>query len=792
MNKGLLIIFIVLCCCLNGIAQKAVSGRVIDANTREPLSNVSVKTVKTGQVILLTISSSNGEFSLNLPDRLKDSVVLELSHVGYAKKSIELNSQHALGDIMLSVTSESLNEATASAKAIQPIRIDPEKIAYSVTSDGLAKAETVLEMLKRVPLVEVRDDRDILVNGTGTVITINNREHPLLQTNPELYLQSLPATTVTTVEVYTNPSARFNTSARINLVIKEQLKNTYSGQIMLSVNQLGTTSLRSSYGISRGKFASQLILSGTAAHMSKSESWGFRKNYLNGTIENHSYSNKQKWNIPYTGSYTASYELSKQSLFYLSLSAQGNEPLSPSGGKSDYLSQASDGTTLNHYTIDNSTESRSPTYAIKANYQYSFTSNPDRLFTFSYACSITNSNTESINKYEGIVNYPDRREDRNATTNNNEHTLQTDYVHPAKWGKLESGLKYIRRNNSSASEFYRYPVNTPVLDPLLSNQLAHKENVGIAYLSYSRTFGKYFVMLGGRMEYSDVTLEKQNAEPFSRDFFRPVPMVSITRMMGSMSRISLSYMMSSQKPAMYQLDPAVEKRTATTYFKGNPDLKSMVRHKLSAGFSSVIGKLSINTILSYTRSLDGITLYSYLTPADELFITYNNAEQGHNFGFSTYESVSLFRGMTLNVSGSLAYTYIKNSLTDSVNNGWEYGLTPSLVYMIKNKWTFRLGGGYNTGNISMQSIQKGYFSNSFSTIFSPNNHWTFAVEILNPFTPTTKMVSQTYGENYYSENTSKRNTFNILLRVAYRFWGNVQVKQNKRNIVNDDVYSGSR
>ena len=86
------------------------------------------------------------------------------------------------------------------------VKSDIDKIEYNISDDPDSKSNTMLEMLRKVPLVTVDGDETIKVNGSSSFkVYVNGRPNNMMSNNPKEVLKSLPANSVKRVEVITKP-----------------------------------------------------------------------------------------------------------------------------------------------------------------------------------------------------------------------------------------------------------------------------------------------------------------------------------------------------------------------------------------------------------------------------------------------------------------------------------------------------------------------------------------------------------------------------------------------------------
>ena len=77
--------------------------------------------------------------------------------------------------------------------------------------DPDSKSNSVLEMLRKVPLVTVDGEDNIKVNGSSSFkIHVNGKPNNMMSNNPKEVLKSMPANTIKYIEVITSPGAKYD------------------------------------------------------------------------------------------------------------------------------------------------------------------------------------------------------------------------------------------------------------------------------------------------------------------------------------------------------------------------------------------------------------------------------------------------------------------------------------------------------------------------------------------------------------------------------------------------------
>ena len=120
--------------------------------------------------------------------------------------------------------------------AVKPlIKAEADKTTYSIAEDPDSRTYTLLEMLRKVPLVTVDGEDNVKVNGQSSFkIYMNGRPSNMFSNNPKEVLRSIPASMIKKVEVITDPGARYDAegvSGILNIVTKGAEFEGYNASI---------------------------------------------------------------------------------------------------------------------------------------------------------------------------------------------------------------------------------------------------------------------------------------------------------------------------------------------------------------------------------------------------------------------------------------------------------------------------------------------------------------------------------------------------------------------------------
>ena len=136
---------------------------------------------------------------------------------------------------------KSLDGVTVTAQR-QLIKQEIDRIGYDVQADEDSKTENVLDMLRKVPMVTVDGQDNITVNGSSSFkVYVDGKPNVMFSSNASMIFKSMPAVAVKSIEVVTNPGAKYDAegaSGVLNIVLNKQLTggdsasmNSYSGTL---------------------------------------------------------------------------------------------------------------------------------------------------------------------------------------------------------------------------------------------------------------------------------------------------------------------------------------------------------------------------------------------------------------------------------------------------------------------------------------------------------------------------------------------------------------------------------
>ncbi|HCN84357.1 MAG TPA: TonB-dependent receptor, partial [Sphingobacteriaceae bacterium] len=428
----------------------SLKGIAIDSVTNKPAEYVTI-TLKNNakQVIRTAATKADGFF--NFEKLVPGKYTLSVISIGYRPKTIPVdltdNTKQAieLGNIFISPQNNQL--AAVSITGSRPIvKQEIDRISYDLEADPESKGSTVMEMMRKVPMLSVDGDDNVLLKGNSNYkIFINGKPSSMMERNAKDILKTMPASSIKNIEVIFSPSSKYDAEGIggiINIVTTRKIDNGYNGS--LNVNEqfpVGGPGAGGTFTFKQGKFG---ISSLGGINFSNSPLVTSANSRLTtgspATTLSQSFSKESDNNNGYAGT-NFSFEIDSLNL----ISGQFNYNGSRITGSSNQISKLDNGSGLTQdYDLSGNNTAHGKGADGALNYQLGFKSDKTRLLTFSYQ-NIWYENNQ-LNSID-ISNPPDYQQTNEGSSS--EQTVQIDYVHPVKKVMIEAGLKEIIRNNKS-------------------------------------------------------------------------------------------------------------------------------------------------------------------------------------------------------------------------------------------------------------------------------------------------------------------------------------------------------
>ena len=785
-----LLIFCALLSTTLGFAQElSISGFVDDAQG-EPVTYANVLLMKAQDSTIVNGVSTN-EQGFFLFDKLsQDNYLVKFSFLGFKDvyQSVELTENIDLGTVVLEEDSEQLDEINIIARK-PTLKKEADRLVFNIESTALIEGN-MMQVLKSTPGILVLDN-SIQVKNTTPTVYINDKKVHL--TNDELaqLLEGSSASNIKSVEVITNPSAKYDaeSGAVINIVMSKNLITGYRGNVFGNYTQ--GVFPRYDAGMSHF-FKNEKIdffANYTYSHDKINRDQDNTVNYLdqnnqitdifNSRINRNTWSNTHNFNFNFDYSIDDSNTLSLSSnmlvMPYFKYLVRNN---------TDILDGAQN---LDSYLFtDNASNDKKHNLGFDLDYVHKFKKAGERISANAHYT------TFDYNRDQNVLSNYFAADDTflQATafrTDNNQHTNiftgQLDYVLPlSDTSVFEVGAK--TSNIQSESDITQFDINNGVetVDVNNTNAFDYDETIFAGYINYSKDWEKLSLSLGLRAEQTNIIgVSVLDNVTNKQDYLEWFPTASLSYTFSDNFSLYTNYKRSIQRPDYQNLNPFQFFLNDFTIVSGNPALQPILTDHAVIGSSfykyfavEAYYKISKNNIYELPRQDNSSNTITYLP-----FNFDNTREFGFDFlanfyvtnKWSVYAVTSFyniqdnaeFDGVNVKQDQWSNYSILQNDFTFLKDGSLNASLT--MLYVGKNIQGYRI---IEDRIVSMLSISKSLWNNKAVLSLS-------AEDLFNTqdFDETTRYLNQS--------SSSRIDIDNRFVKLGFRYkFGNTNLETNQR------------
>lgn len=585
------------------------------------------------------------------------------------------------------------------------VKMTTDKMTYNVQQDADAKTMTLLDMLRKVPMVNVDGQDNVSVKGSSNFkVYVDGKPNQMFQNNFSQVAKSVPASMVQSIDVITSPGAKYDaegTTGVLDIKLVHQsgqpnsdCDNCYNGNVELALGNKGERA-NAYIGGQHGK------LTYSAMGMFAWQDFGnlkvtntrLQQTSLGESLQTTDVEFKQKHPFSF-GNFTLGYALDSLSTINVSAGVNGgytNQNMQPrnsfSGGP--YGNGFS-------YVYNSSQRNRFMGANASADYQRWLNADHTSSLTLSYLFDYNPARNRTWNLYNNVsgvtgLTLTDLFSD--SRTWGTSHTGQADLTLDLGKGQtLETGTKFISRRNKSDSRLYDIVDGNDVLNDAGSMLYRNLQSIVAGYAQYKLTKEKYNARLGLRYEHTfeSVKYAEHSDRNFHKDYGNLVPSGSIGYNITPMSNLGLTYTMRISRPGISQLNPYTDRTDPTALTYGNPSLAVVKSHNVTLAYNFFTPKVMFNVSLSHDYIGNEIENYQFVDADNKYNSTYANNGKSRNTYVDAFVRWAACKNSTLMLSGNVSYGDWKAKELGYHNWGWSgnayVGLEQQLPLKIKGSF----------------------------------------------------------------------------------------------------------
>lgn len=553
-----------------------ITGTVVDAADGSPIPYATTVAISNTdqKVISGTTTDENGEFSLSSTSA---DISIEISFIGYEKNKITefalRNSAVALGKVTLSQNSESLDEVSVVAEK-STVEFKLDKRVFNVGKDISSSGMGALDVLNNVPSVNVDLEGAITLRGNSGVQILINGKPSVLADEQSNALGTLTADMIESIEVITNPSAKYEaegTSGIINIILKKEEKKGFNGSASINTGVPHNHSIGVSLNQRTEKF-NFFTQFGAGYRSLPRYSESTNHNLTDNTMvksDGVSYRNENFYNITLGADYYLN------DLNMITLSGNFAYEIETPDGETHFDLYDSIGQLYSSYDRIETTNATNPKYQYDLQYKKQFKNNEDHTLLFSTLGRFFGKDQSSdfINEYSYGPEYASNQQTE-TDFYQADYTYKLDYTNPITDAfTLEAGAQYQITDVGNDYAVYDQQGTDWVLDSSLTNNFEYNQKVFGVYATGSYEGEKWGLKLGLRLENTDLqTVQATTNESNSQYYTNFFPTVHTSYKISQRFSLQAGYSRRIFRPRLWDLNPFFNIQNNFNVYTGNPNL----------------------------------------------------------------------------------------------------------------------------------------------------------------------------------------------------------------------------
>jgi len=723
--KLLLIATISLFSAMNLQAQTPVkiSGQINDNSGKGiPAATIMLHAAKDSSLVKTAVSNAQGSYEILLikPGRyFVTSSVVNMLKTSSAVFEVKENESVTVPAMAAQPGGKNLAGVTVTSKRPM-VEVRADKTILNVEGTINATGNDGLELLRRAPGVMVdKDDNLSLAGKTGVRVYIDGKPSPLSGTDLAAYLKSLQSAQIESIEIITNPSAKYEAAGNagiINIRLKKNLTIGTNGSANagyniginarynagISLNHRNTkVNVFGNYNFSRGKNEFSIRSTRTTPDSTFDQSNGI----INKNLGSHNFK---------TG---MDYFINAKSTIGVVINGNVSDNGANTNGPMRILyspTKVLDRTVI--ATGDNKMKRSNVNFNL--NYRYAVTGGSELNIDGDYGIFNLRNNQLQPNDYYNAAGTKIYSSSNHtiAPADIEIYSIKLDYEQNFKKGRLGYGGKvgFVNTDNN----FNRNSIEgTKTTNEI--NRFAYDENINAAYVNYNRAFKGFMIQAGLRVENTNSkghstgmtnssTMGISNFDSsVDRNYVDVFPSAAITFNKNIMNQWGLTYSRRIDRPAYQDLNPFEFRLNDYTYMKGNTQLRPQYTN--SFGITNTY-KFKLNTRLNYSHVKDMFAQLPDTSGSKSLLTKKNLATQDIVSLNISYPFQYKWYSFFTNVTGS--YTSYNAKIPDLSGNIRKVDLKVTTVsFFMQNSFklsktvTAELSGFYNSPSVWQGSFK---------------------------------------------------------------------------------------
>jgi outer membrane receptor protein involved in Fe transport len=597
-----------------------------------------------------------------------------------------------------------------------------DKMVVNVDAAVTNAGSNVLEVLEKSPGVTIDADGVIALKGKQQVLVMMDGR-PTYLSPQELanLLKNMPASAVESIEIMTNPSAKYDAAGNsgvINIRTKKNKQKGFNGSISLNYGQGKYWRTNDNFNLNyrTGKF--NFFANGGYSKWNGFNNLDIERNFrnANGDLDARLISESKMRNMSdnYTLKLGTDYYLSSKTTLGFVVSGFYN-PEDFSSKNTSYLQDAALVTDSIVYA-ESSNNNLWKNGTLNLNMRHQFDSTGKELtMDLDYVRYRASSNQDFVNTTYN-ANWVKQNQEilrGDLPVNIDIYSAKADYSHPFKKGlKMDAGIKTSYVETNSSAFYYNMYSSGEQPDYSKTNSFLYKENINAAYVNFSKQIKKFGIQAGLRYEHTYIQgLQYGNPvypdSSFTRSYGNLFPTLYISYQASKDHQWGINYGRRIDRPAYQDLNPFLFFLDKYTYQSGNPFIRPQYSDNIELSHTF---KGFLTTTLNYGYTSDFMTEtfeQEQLPNGDESYATIvrqGNIGQRHTAGIAVSAQVPVKKWWTAILYTNLNYNNFNGILNKERIDVEATNLLVNInnQFRFKKGWSGEISGWYRTKGVEGQ------------------------------------------------------------------------------------------
>ncbi len=793
-----------------------IKGRLFDSSSSRPLeyATISLFINENKKPVNGTITDNKGNFTV---DNVKPGTYnLIAEFLGY--KSFTLYALQISKDVPLIITKDIL--LAQKTTTLQNINIAGQgklienkidKLVFNAERDLTSQSGVATDVLKKVPQVSVDVDGNVQLAGSSSVrFLINGKPSSAFGSSISDVLQSIPASQIKSIEVITNPGAKYDAQGIggiINIILKKNNSQGINGNLSLTG---GTRSENGSFNFAarKGKFGINAFISGNTRLNAQTtfssdratidtfantnillQQDGFNQFVRNGYQTGINFD----WDVDNYNSFSGSFSYNNFSNTGNSITNQAQNIKGTSGNDlSDIKTVINADNAFHLHNMDAS-----------INYKRTF-KKEDQELEVSFNTSPGNLNSNNSNYQFSLPQHFLYYSTKGVNPGTEKETeITADYVQPLKKDVLlgvGSKLNYYNIISNSFVSRLDSVSGQYAKDNFLSNSLNYHQKVYALYAELSFPFFKLFdAKIGERYERTELdafysNAQQQSATPGYNTF---VPSIFFSKKLSENSLLKLSYSKRIERPDYRDLNPYINTTDPKNLSTGNPNLKPELGKRYELAYSNDIKKFgSLMVSLFYRINEQDIQPFIIFYPSYQVGdTTYTNVAvsirqnigRENNLGVNFFGDLNFIPKLNLRTNFFFFHRHTINVIDNGYNyNSFNYRTNLNASYQFSGTLAAEFFGNFSSARHEAQGTYPSFTTYSFAVRKQFwNKKGSLALTASNPFNKNVDQKSRLFGPNFIINSRRSIPFRSIGLNFTWKF-GKLEFKKDREK-ANDNL-----